>query len=256
RELAEAAPAAATRPLDELRLLSPLPRPRQIRDFLCFEEHLLNVVEQMKQRGAAGALGIAPVWYQQPVFYTANALAVVGPDTEVSWPAYSASMDYELELACVIGRPGKAIPRERALEHVAGFTILNDLSARDAQMLEMPAGLGPGTGKDFDGGNVLGPWITTLDEIGDPQDLAMEVRVNGERWGGGTSAAMHHDFATMIAHVSRGSTLYPGEVLASGTVGTGCAFELGRELKSGDLVELEVERIGVLRTRVRREPTG
>ncbi len=256
RERAEAAPAAATRPLEELRLLAPLPRPRQIRDFLCFEEHLQNVVEQMKRRGAASALGIAPVWYQQPVFYTANALAVVGPDVEVSWPAYSSSMDYELELACVIGRPGKAIPRERALEHVAGFTILNDLSARDAQMREMPAGLGPGTGKDFDGGNVLGPWITTLDEIGDPQDLAMEVRVNGERWGGGSSRAMHHDFAAMIAHVSRGSTLHPGEVLASGTVGTGCAFELGRELADGDLVELEVERIGVLRTRVRRAPRG
>ncbi len=254
RKLVEPAPSAVARSLADLRLLSPLPRPRQLRDFLCFEEHLQNVVEQMKRRGASDALDIAPIWYQQPVFYTANALAVVGPDTEVSWPSYSSSMDYELELACVIGRPGKAILREHALEHVAGFTILNDLSARDAQMLEMPAGLGPGTGKDFDDGNVLGPWITTLDEIGDPQNLSMEVRVNGERWGGGNSSAMHHDFATMIAHVSRGSTLYPGEVIASGTVGTGCAFELGRELADGDLVELEVEHIGVLRTQVRCVP--
>ena len=253
RRLAEAAPRRAVRPLDEVRLLAPLPRPRQIRDFLCFEEHLQNVVAQMKRRGAAGALGIAPVWYEQPVYYTANALAVVGPDAEVTWPPYSESMDYELELALVIGRPGRNIPREQALSHAFGLTILNDLSARDAQMEVMPAGLGPGTGKDFDGGNVLGPWITTMDEIGDPQALAMEVRVNGERWGGGTSAAMHHDFAAMIAHVSRGSTIFPGEVLASGTVGTGCAFELGRELADGDLVELEVERIGVLRTRVRRE---
>ena len=256
RQLAEAAPRLSVRSLEDVRLLAPLPRPRQIRDFLCFEEHLQNVVEQMKRRGAAGALGIAPVWYEQPVYYTANALAVVGPDAEVTWPSYSESMDYELELALVIGRTGRNIPRQQALSYAFGLTILNDLSARDAQMRVMPAGLGPGTGKDFDGGNVLGPWITTLDEIGDPQALAMEVRVNGERWGGGNSASMHHDFAAMIAHVSRGSTLFPGEVLASGTVGTGCAFELGRELADGDLVELEVERIGVLRTRVRRAPSG
>ncbi len=256
RRLAEAGPTASVRALDDVHLLAPLPRPRQIRDFLCFEEHLQNVVDQMRRRGASGALGIAPVWYEQPVFYTANALAVVGPDAEVTWPPYSTSMDYELELALVIGRAGKNIPREEALSHAFGLTILNDLSARDAQMQVMPAGLGPGTGKDFDGGNVLGPWITTLDEIGDVQGLAMEVRVNGERWGGGNSASMHHDFAAMIAHVSRGSTLHPGEVLASGTVGTGCAFEIGRDLSDGDLVELEVERIGVLRTRVRRAPAG
>ncbi len=256
RGLAEAAPPASVREIDDVRLLAPLPRPRQIRDFLCFEEHLQNVVEQMRRRGAAGALGIAPVWYEQPVYYTANALAVAGPDAEVTWPAYSESMDYELELALVIGRAGRDIAREQALSHAVGLTILNDLSARDAQMQVMPAGLGPGIGKDFDGGNVLGPWITTLDEIGDPQALAMEVRVNGERWGGGSSASMHHDFAAMIAHVSRGSTLFPGEVLASGTVGTGCAFEIGRELSDGDLIELEVERIGVLRTRVRRAPAG
>ena len=256
RRLAEAAPRASLRQLDDVRLLAPLPRPRQIRDFLCFEEHLHNVVEQMRRRGAAGALGIAPIWYEQPVYYTANALAVVGPDAEVTWPPYSESMDYELELALVIGREGKDIPREQALSYAFGLTILNDLSARDAQMRVMPAGLGPGIGKDFDGGNVLGPWITTLDELGDPQALAMEVRVNGERWGGGSSSSMHHDFASMIEHVSRGSTLFPGEVLASGTVGTGCAFEIGRELSDGDLIELEVERIGVLRTRVRRGPAG
>lgn len=113
--------------------------------------------------------------------------------------------------------------------------------------------LGPAKGKDFDNANVLGPWIVTPDEIGDPHALKMEARVNGERWGGGTSASMHHRWPAILAHVSMGETLYAGEVIGSGTVGTGCGLEIGRQLQHGDVVELEIEKIGTLRTRVLRQ---
>jgi 2-keto-4-pentenoate hydratase/2-oxohepta-3-ene-1,7-dioic acid hydratase in catechol pathway len=161
-------------------------------------------------------------------------------------------MDFELELACVIGRKGVDISRDQALSHIFGFTIFNDFSARDVQMVERPLGMGPMKGKDFDTGNVLGPWIVTTDEIGDPQSLEMSVRVNGERWGGGNSRDMHHSFADILAFVSQSETLHPGEVIASGTVPTGCGLELNRFLAPGDVVELEVANIGVLRNRIVR----
>jgi 2-keto-4-pentenoate hydratase/2-oxohepta-3-ene-1,7-dioic acid hydratase in catechol pathway len=193
-----------------------------------------------------------PVWYERPLYYKANRFSVSGPGDTIRWPAYSRLMDYECELACVIGRPGADVPRERAREHVFGYTIFNDFSARDAQGAEMAGGLGPAKGKDFDTGNVFGPWIVTLDEIGDPHALAMEARVNGERWGGGHSSSMHHTFWDIIAYVSQTETLFAGEVIGSGTVGTGSAHELGRTLKPNDVIELEIEKIGVLRNRIVR----
>jgi 2-keto-4-pentenoate hydratase/2-oxohepta-3-ene-1,7-dioic acid hydratase in catechol pathway len=231
----------------DVRLLAPLPRPLQMRDFLCFEAHLANALA----RGAAGRTPppIPPVWYEVPVFYTCNRLAVVGPDSDVVWPGYAELLDYELEFAAVIGRRGRDIPRERALEHVFGYTIFNDVSARDTQMREMAANLGPGKGKDFDTGNAIGPCIVTADSI-DPYALTMVARVNGEEWSRGHSGAMHHRFEDCIAHASRSATLHPGELLGSGTVGTGCGLELGRFLSPGDVVELEVEGIGVLRNRI------
>lgn len=161
-------------------------------------------------------------------------------------------MDYELELACIIGKTGKEIAKDKAMEHVFGFTIFNDFSARDAQMAEMAAQLGPAKGKDFDTGNVLGPWIVTLDEIGDRDALAMDARINGERLGGGNSGQMHHKWPAILAHISQSETIYAGEVIASGTVGTGCGLELGRKLAPGDVIELEIEKIGVLRNRIVR----
>jgi 2-keto-4-pentenoate hydratase/2-oxohepta-3-ene-1,7-dioic acid hydratase in catechol pathway len=238
--------------LASARLLAPLPEPRQIRDFLCFEEHLRNSFAQA-ERLSGRKLKIPPVWYEQPVYYKANRFSVVGPEAEVRWPRYAQLLDYELELACVVGRKGVDIPREEALDHVFGYTIFNDVSARDTQMKEMAGELGPAKGKDFDTGNVLGPWIVTADEIGDPYTLTMVARVNGEEWSRGTSAAMHHRFEDVIAFVSQSETLFPGEVLGSGTVGTGCGLEHGRFLSPGDVVELEVDRIGVLRNRVVRE---
>jgi 2-keto-4-pentenoate hydratase/2-oxohepta-3-ene-1,7-dioic acid hydratase in catechol pathway len=157
-------------------------------------------------------------------------------------------------LACVIGPGGVDIAPEEAASHVFGYTIFNDISARDAQATEMEGQLGPAKGKDFDTGNVLGPWLVTADEVGDPYDLTMVARVNGEEWSRGHSGTMHHRFEDIIAFVSRSETLHPGEILGSGTVGGGCGLEVGRFLNSGDVIELEVERIGVLRNRIIKEP--
>ena len=222
-----------------------------MRDCLVFEGHLKNGMAQREKRTGVKE-SIPEIWYRQPIYYKCNRFSVAGPDTTVVWPKYSQLMDFELELACVIGRTAKDIAREGALDHIFGFTIFNDFSARDAQFAEMAGRLGPAKGKDFDGGNVLGPWIVTRDEIGDPHALNMEVRVNGERWGGGNSASMHHKFPDILAHVSNSETLYAGEVVGSGTVGTGSGNEMGRYLKSGDVVELEIDKIGVLRNTVVR----
>lgn len=243
-------------PLAEVRLLAPLPRPEQIRDCLCFEEHLTNLIERAK--AASGAVPPAQAamhatFLQRPIYYKANRFAVVGPDTDVTWPAYSKLMDYELELAAVIGRRGRNLRPEEARDHVFGFSIFNDLSARDQQMLEMPGLLGPTKSKDFDGANVLGPCIVTADAF-DETRAAMRVRVNGELRSEGSSASMSLSFADLIAYVSQDETLHPGEILCSGTVGKGCGLELGRFLEHGDVVELEIEGIGVLRTRVLRSP--
>ncbi|UCE30738.1 MAG: fumarylacetoacetate hydrolase family protein [Burkholderiales bacterium] len=202
---------------------------------------------------------IPGVWYQRPTWYKGNRFSVVGHEAEVEWPPYSEMMDFELELACVIGRKGRDIPGSEAMAHGFGFTIFNDFSARDTQMVERPLGMGPMKGKDFDTGNAFGPWIVTTDEIGDPVALDMTVRVNVERWGGGNSRDMQHSFAQIVAFISRSETLYPGEIVASGTVGTGCGLERVRFLAPGDLVELEIEKIGVLRNRIvrpARRPAG
>jgi 2-keto-4-pentenoate hydratase/2-oxohepta-3-ene-1,7-dioic acid hydratase in catechol pathway len=238
----------AVQSLADVRLLAPLPEPRQIRDCLVFEEHLKNSFARASEM-TGRSFEIPSVWYEQPIYYKANRFSVVGPDTEVRWPAYSQVMDYELELACVIGRKGIDIPREEASQYIFGYTIFNDASARDAQMREMAGQLGPAKGKDFDTGNVFGPWIVTADEIGDPYNVTMVARVNGEEWSRGNSSTMHHRFEDMIAFISQSETLYPGEIIGSGTVGRGCGLELGRFLQSGDVVELEIEGIGVLRNR-------
>jgi 2-keto-4-pentenoate hydratase/2-oxohepta-3-ene-1,7-dioic acid hydratase in catechol pathway len=239
-------------PLRSLRLLSPLPMPPQVRDCLVFEQHLVNAQAQWEKMTGKPAAGVPDVWYQRPTWYKSNRFSFVGHEAEVVWPPYAELMDFECELACVIGRRGANIPANEARHHIFGLTIFNDFSARDVQVVERPLGMGPMKGKDFDTGNVLGPWIVTLDEIGDPQALNMEARVNGERWGGGNSRAMHHTFNDILAFISQSETLHPGEVIASGTVPTGCGLELGRFLQSGDVVELEIEKIGVLRNRILR----
>jgi len=267
RALVADPPEAAVLSVDAVRLLAPIPVPPQLRDFLSFELHFSQAMESIgriraaaapdpdaafAQMKASGKLGIPDVWYRQPVYYKGNRFAVSGPGDDVVWPDYSKIMDYELELAAVIGRTGKDIARDQAHTFIFGYTILNDFSARDAQGIEMEGMLGPAKGKDFDGANAMGPCLVTADEIGDPYDLTMVARVNGAEWSRGNSATMHWTFADMIAHVSRSETLYPGEVLGSGTVGNGCGLEHMKFLEDGDTVELEIDKIGVLKNRVVR----
>jgi 2-keto-4-pentenoate hydratase/2-oxohepta-3-ene-1,7-dioic acid hydratase in catechol pathway len=197
-----------------------------------------------------GILAVPKVWYERPIYYKPSRFAVIGTETDIAWPAYSKLLDFELEFGFYIGTPGKDIPKERARAHIFGYTIFNDISARDEQTLEMPGQLGPGKGKDFDGGNVMGPCLVTADELTDPYALEMVVRVNGEEWGRGNSREMHWKFEDLIAHTSRSETLHSGEFFGSGTVGNGCGLEHMRFLAPGDTIELEVERIGVLRNRV------
>lgn len=225
----------------EARLLAPL-RPRSMRDFLTFEGHLEN---------AMAGLGrpIAPEWYEVPAYYKGMPDTVIGDGEEIPWPPFTDQLDHELELAAVIGRRGRDIPRAQALDHVFGYTIWNDLSARDVQARELPIGMGPSKAKDWDGSNVLGPCLVTADEV-DVSNLLMSVRVNGETWGEDTTAHMHHRFPDLIAYASQAQTLYPGELFGSGTSAGGSGLELGRRLSPGDLLELEVQRIGVLRNRV------
>jgi 2-keto-4-pentenoate hydratase/2-oxohepta-3-ene-1,7-dioic acid hydratase in catechol pathway len=185
---------------------------------------------------------------KQVIYYNADHIHIFGPEADVPWPRQSSWIDYELEWACIVGKPGVNIPRERALDYVFGFTIFNDWSARDLQFRFMQAGLGPAGGKDF--ANSLGPCIATLDEFHDPYALRMTARINGELWSSGTTGSMHHRFEDAISQFSAESPLVAGEVIGSGTVLGGCGFELDRKLALGDVVELEIERIGVLRNRI------
>ncbi|MBW1814484.1 MAG: fumarylacetoacetate hydrolase family protein, partial [Deltaproteobacteria bacterium] len=245
--------------IDAVRLLAPVPRPRQMRDCMLFEKHLKQAGQQIV-RSRLGILGkllvylglpkIPKVWYDQPIYYKANRFSVIGTEQDVIWPSYSNMMDFECEMGIVIGKEGKDIQKENAKGHIFGYLIFNDMSARDAQFKEMAGRLGPAKGKDFDTGNILGPWLVTKDEIPDPYNLTMIARVNGEEWGRGNSGDMHHKFEELIAHVSNCETLYPGEILGSGTVGDGCGLEHGRFLKPGDVIELEVSKLGVLRNRI------
>lgn len=269
QEIAGDPPAPALRDAGSCQLCAPLPSPPQVRDFMCFEKHVIQAfgaafrMRAMRATSAdekaallaqAAAYQPPPVWYERPLYYKANRFSISGPGDAISWPAYSRLMDYECELACIIGIGGADIPRERALTHVFGYTIFNDFSARDAQGAEMAGGLGPAKGKDFDGANAFGPCIVTADEIPDPYALPMIVRVNGEERSRGSSRDMHWKFEDAIAYVSQGETLHPGEILGSGTVGDGCGLEHLQFLEDGDLVELEIPPIGVLANRVVRGP--
>jgi 2-keto-4-pentenoate hydratase/2-oxohepta-3-ene-1,7-dioic acid hydratase in catechol pathway len=252
RSLAESPPDEALLPLADISFRAPLPRPLRMRDCLVFEEHLRNASARAAKMTGGPERGIPDVWFQQPIYYKCNHLSVIGHGQDTIWPAYSELMDYELELAIIVGKTGKDIPVERAMEHVFGYTIYNDMSARDAQVKEMAGQLGPAKGKDFDTGNILGPYVLTADEVDHPAALDMEVRVNGERWGGGNSGEMQHSFADIVSFLSKSETLFAGEVVGSGTVGTGCGFEVGKWIKPGDLIELTIEKIGTLSNRIVR----
>lgn len=232
--------------VNSVRLVAPLPNPSSLRDFIAFEDH---IAATSKKRGQP----IPPEWYKAPVYYKGNHRTIIGPDQDLPWPLKTTKLDYELELACIIGRQGRDIAESDAGQYIAGYTIMNDFSARDIQFQEMACRLGPAKGKDF--ATAIGPCLATPDEIVNLDSLTMIARVNGEVWSQGRFGSIHWTFPQMIAHVSRGETIYPGDVFGSGTVGGGCGLELDRYLNRGDIVELEIQPIGILRTRIVGETT-
>jgi len=257
-----------------VELLSPVPRPESIREFMVFEQHVINctrrfgmprwvasldrMVEKTLGRKGTLAYRMARPWYERPVYYKGNRMNVIGDGARVTIPRYTKAFDWELEFGIFLCGQGRNIPKEKARDFIGGYTIFNDFSARDIQKREMGGRLGPAKGKDFDGGNAIGPVLVTPDEIPDPYNLAMKARVNGEEVSYGHTKGMRWTFEELIAYVSQDETLYPGEFFGSGT-GTVpesganrccCGLEMGRFLKAGDTVELEVERIGRLTNHV------
>ena len=224
-------------PLSGATLLPPVEHPGAFLDFYTFEEHVRTA---RKRRG----LDIVPEWYEFPVWYNGSTRCFSGDGSTVHFPDNEKKKDYELELAIVINRQCHRVSAEEASDYIGAYTIVNDFSARQVQEKIMKVGLGPAKAKDFNTG--LGPWLVTPAEIPDPRNLTMRAWVNGELWSEGNSGASYFTFADMIAFASEDQTLYPGDILASGTVGTGCGLELDRFLQSGDKVELEIEHIGRL----------
>jgi len=240
--------------LNELILLTPIPDPPSVRDFYAFEQHV-------KTARALRGLGMIPEWYEVPIFYFTNNSEIYGHEQEVPYPVGSKALDFELEIACVIGREGKDIPVEEAANYIAGYTIMNDWSARDFQRRDMNLNLGPGKGKDF--ATSLGPWLVTPDELASRRsgngaseryDMTMLARVNGKEISRGNFRDIYYSFPQMIAWASQNARLRVGDVLGSGTVGTGCILELGTEVQPwfqrGDVIELEIDGVGVLRNRI------
>jgi fumarylacetoacetate (FAA) hydrolase len=230
----------------------PLPPIASVRDFYAFEQHV-------KTCRAHRGLAMLPQWYEVPVFYFSNPACIIGHDDPVRAPTGSSALDYELELAVVVGRPARDLPADdSALDCLAGLTIMNDWSARDLQRTEMAVGLGPSKSKDF--ATSLGPGLVPLEQVRDTYrdgrfHLSMLARVNGRTLSQGNAGSMYWTWPQILAHASRDTVLRPGDVIGSGTVGTGCILELTPEavggwLQPGDVVELEIERLGMLRNRV------
>jgi 2-keto-4-pentenoate hydratase/2-oxohepta-3-ene-1,7-dioic acid hydratase in catechol pathway len=253
-EQAVRAPAEVVE-LAGLHLLAPIPAPPAVRDFLAFEEHLRNA------RKALGRTDMPRTWFEQPVFYFTNPAAICGPDEDIAISPGSSEFDYEVEVAAVVGRGGADLHPDEAEAHIAGYTILCDWSARDLQRVESTIGLGPVKGKDS--ATSLGPVLVTPDELephrsGNGYALAMSGSVNGRRYGGGSWSDIHWSFGQMLAYASRGTRLRPGDVIGSGTVGTGCILELsglhGTErypwLRPGDVVSVDVEQLGTVTGRI------
>jgi fumarylacetoacetate (FAA) hydrolase len=227
----QVAEAASWRAAD-VELLAPVPRPPSVRDFFAFEQHIATA---RANRGAS----VPAEWYEFPVFYFTNPAAITGPGAEIPYPAGTAELDYELEVAAVIGADGQ----------IGGFTVMNDWSARDIQRKEMRVGLGPAKAKDF--ATSFGPVLVTADEF-DGSRAVMLARVNGEERSRGQLADLYYPWPAILDQAARNTELRPGDIIGSGTVGTGCILERGdgRWLQPGDVVEMEVEGIGTLRNRV------
>jgi 2-keto-4-pentenoate hydratase/2-oxohepta-3-ene-1,7-dioic acid hydratase in catechol pathway len=250
-------PAGEAISLAECCLAPPLRRPPSVRDFLLFEEHLANSLRPYGR-------GVPRAWYSQPSFYFTNPHTLLGSRAALDAPA-TVQLDYELELAVVIGQRLHNASRQQALAAIAGFALFNDFSARDLQAGERPIGLGPMKSKDF--GSAFGPYLVTPDELAVDRarpDLTLTAAVNGKQYSSASTAGMHFDLADAIIHASRDSAVMPGDIIATGTVPTGCILELRAVhgdsagyawLDGGDEVVLAAPGLGVLATHVRCVPT-
>ena len=246
------ADAPATYPLAEVQLLAPLPNPRSFRDYIGFEQHLLNASSKFGHK-------VADEWYQMPIFYFTNHQAVVGPGADIKRPNGETRLDYELEMGCVLGKGGSDLSPEQAEDCIFGYTIFNDFTARATQAREMRCNLGPAKGKDF--ANAIGPWLVTKDELAHLRDdtgrfnARMQSRINGQTIADGNYNTVHYTFGQMLARASEnGVMLHPGDIIGSGTVGWGSLietnFEAHRPLEPGDVLELEIDGLGILRNQI------
>lgn len=227
-------------PLADVRLAAPL-APASLRDFLAFEDHA-------KAGAARRGEELNPAWYETPVYYKGNHRSILGPDEPLPWPSWTEQLDFELELACVLGRQGRDLTEDQAADAIFGYTVMNDWSARDVQRTEMAMRLGPAKSKDF--ATSLGPCIVTPDEFDPSSGVTMRARVDGDVWFETAGARMHWTFPQMIAHVSRGEDVWPCDVYGSGTAYRGCGLDQDRWIARGSVVELEIDGIGVLRNAV------
>ena len=226
--------------LADVRLCAPL-TPASLRDFLAFEDHA---------KGGAARRGeeLNPAWYQTPIYYKGNHRQILGPDEPLAWPAWTSKLDFELELACIIGAHATGADEAEAQRMIFGYTVMNDWSARDVQRAEMAMRLGPAKSKDF--ATSIGPCIVTADEFDPSAGVHMRATINGDVWFETSTARMHWSFAQMIAYVSEGEAVFPGDLYGSGTAFGGCGLDQDRWLGRGDLVELWIDGIGTLRTQL------
>ena len=244
--------------ISEITLLAPVPRPRSIRDFSLYEEHMMNCGKSFARLQGKDTDTMDPEifkpgqnWYKLPIFYMGNTATVGGTGTEIYFPDGENFRDYECELGFYVGKKGKDIKKENALQYIAGFTIFNDLTARNLQSDEMNGypSFGPAKGKDFDTGNIMGPFLVTIDEF-DHMNATMLVRVNGEERTRNNSGTMYHSVESVLERVSKSETVYPGEFIGLGTVGGGSGVEFNRPIWPGDVIELEIEGIGILTNKI------
>ena len=252
-------PEGAVLPLEGLCFAPPLIPPRML-CFSVYDKHIKRSVEAVITMRAGRGVGglvkrfnlfkVPKGFYQRPIYYKGNPLSVSGHEQPVQWPHFTKMMDYELELGVVLGKRGKNIKANDAMSYVFGYTVFNDFSARDVLIKEISGRVGPIKGKDFDTGNAMGPWIVTADEIPDPYDLKMAVRVNGELRGRSSTSHMCHPIQRMIEVASDEELIVPGTFFGTGAADHGCGIEDLRFLDPDDVVELELERIGTLRNRV------
>jgi len=230
-----------------ITLLAPVPRPPALTNFNCWPAH----IQHANAEGFSLAIPDKDTGPQS--FWKGNADSITGPGVTLEYPPYANILDVECELVAIVGTGGKNLSESQAEAAIAGYTIMNDVSVREIQMLEMKSGRGPAKGKDFDRAYPLGPWLVTADEIGDARDLTLSLSVNNEEWSSAHSRDMAFTFPQMLSYVSQGQTIHPGHIISGGSYPGGSGFDLERTLAPGDLVELKISRIGSLINTLARE---